>query len=299
MFGQRLAHDQAGDPAGELDDLDAALDRRPRLGQRLAVLARDQAGELLGVRGEPLAEPEHHPRPLDDRRLGPGRQRRGGRLHGAIDLVGRAERDRGDRRCPFEGLYTGPKRADRLASQRPPIEHLDAIAGLEIGLGRGHRECLRGRDSSDILTSNRPPQVGPSPGIRSAPARPGWNPVPRSCSIVTISNVLVARGVVMSRIVRGGLIQATLCEPATSPVAVVKKAMIDKHVALIAEAAEQGAQVVCLQELFYGPYFCAEQQARVVRADRARPRRPDDPADVPSSPGSTRSCWSCRSTRRT
>jgi beta-ureidopropionase len=66
----------------------------------------------------------------------------------------------------------------------------------------------------------------------------------------------------MSRVVRGGLIQATLCEPSTAPVAVVKKAMIDKHVALIAEAAKQGAQVVCLQELFYGPYFCAEQQAR-------------------------------------
>ncbi len=66
----------------------------------------------------------------------------------------------------------------------------------------------------------------------------------------------------MSRVVRGGLIQATLCEPSTSPVAVVKKAMIDKHVALIADAAKQGAQVVCLQELFYGPYFCAEQQAR-------------------------------------
>jgi N-carbamoylputrescine amidase len=66
----------------------------------------------------------------------------------------------------------------------------------------------------------------------------------------------------MSRIVRGGLIQATLCEPSTSPVAAVKKAMIDKHVALIAEAAAGGAQVVCLQELFYGPYFCAEQHAR-------------------------------------
>lgn len=61
----------------------------------------------------------------------------------------------------------------------------------------------------------------------------------------------------MSRVVRGGLIQATLCEPSTSPVAVVKKAMIDKHVALIAQAAKQGAQVVCLQELFYGPYFLA------------------------------------------
>jgi beta-ureidopropionase len=66
----------------------------------------------------------------------------------------------------------------------------------------------------------------------------------------------------MSRVVRGALIQATLCEPATSPTAVVKKAMIDKHIALIAAAAKEGAQVVCLQELFYGPYFCAEQQAR-------------------------------------
>jgi N-carbamoylputrescine amidase len=66
----------------------------------------------------------------------------------------------------------------------------------------------------------------------------------------------------MPRIVRGGLIQATLCEPSTSPVAKIRRAMIDKHITLIAEAADKGAQVVCLQELFYGPYFCAEQQAR-------------------------------------
>ncbi len=66
----------------------------------------------------------------------------------------------------------------------------------------------------------------------------------------------------MPRVVRGGLIQATLCESATSPVAKIKKAMLDKHVALIARAAEQGAQVVCLQELFYGPYFCAEQDSK-------------------------------------
>jgi beta-ureidopropionase len=66
----------------------------------------------------------------------------------------------------------------------------------------------------------------------------------------------------MSRIVRAGLIQATLCEPATSPVAKIRRAMVDKHVALIGAAADQGAQVVCLQELFYGPYFCAEQQTR-------------------------------------
>ena len=66
----------------------------------------------------------------------------------------------------------------------------------------------------------------------------------------------------MQRDVRGALIQATLCEPATSPAEKIKQAMIDKHVDLIAQAAEQGAQICCLQELFDGPYFCAEQDTR-------------------------------------
>jgi N-carbamoylputrescine amidase len=66
----------------------------------------------------------------------------------------------------------------------------------------------------------------------------------------------------MARIVRGGLIQATLCAPATAPVEKIKLAMIEKHEALLARAAQQGAEIVCLQELFYGPYFCAEQETR-------------------------------------
>jgi N-carbamoylputrescine amidase len=41
---------------------------------------------------------------------------------------------------------------------------------------------------------------------------------------------------------------------------VIKEAMIAKHLAFIEEAAAKGCQVVCLQELFYGPYFCAEQK---------------------------------------
>jgi N-carbamoylputrescine amidase len=62
--------------------------------------------------------------------------------------------------------------------------------------------------------------------------------------------------------VRAGLIQATLCEPSTSSTEKIKKAMIDKHIALVADAAAKGAQVICFQELFYGPYFCAEQKTR-------------------------------------
>ncbi len=63
-------------------------------------------------------------------------------------------------------------------------------------------------------------------------------------------------------IVRGALIQAKLSQPATSPLAKIKQSMIDKHVAMIATAADRGAQIVCLQELFYGPYFPAEQKTK-------------------------------------
>jgi N-carbamoylputrescine amidase len=62
--------------------------------------------------------------------------------------------------------------------------------------------------------------------------------------------------------VRAGLIQATLCEPSTSSTEKIKKAMIDKHIALTADAANKGVQVLCYQELFYGPYFAAEQKTR-------------------------------------
>ncbi len=66
----------------------------------------------------------------------------------------------------------------------------------------------------------------------------------------------------MARIVRGALIQAANCGAPDAPVAKIKQAMIDKHVAMIEEAADKGAQVCCLQELFYGPYFCAEQNTK-------------------------------------
>ncbi len=64
------------------------------------------------------------------------------------------------------------------------------------------------------------------------------------------------------RIVRAALIQATLSEDAAAPIERIKASMIDKHVALIEDAAAKGAQIVGLQELFYGPYFPAEQDEK-------------------------------------
>jgi beta-ureidopropionase len=68
----------------------------------------------------------------------------------------------------------------------------------------------------------------------------------------------------MPRMLRGGLIQAAT--PADvdpkGPIAPIKEAMIAKHLKLIEQAAAQKVNVLCLQELFYGPYFCAEQDAK-------------------------------------
>ena len=63
----------------------------------------------------------------------------------------------------------------------------------------------------------------------------------------------------MPQIVKCGLIQAANVEGVSSPIEKIKKAMIDKHVAMIDDAARQGVQILCLQELFHGPYFPAEQ----------------------------------------
>lgn len=69
----------------------------------------------------------------------------------------------------------------------------------------------------------------------------------------------------MARIVRCGLVQASCEEAATSGLDQIKKRMIDKHVILLEHASARGAQITCLQELFYGPYFPAEQNPRWYR----------------------------------
>ncbi len=63
----------------------------------------------------------------------------------------------------------------------------------------------------------------------------------------------------MSRIVRSALIQSIAPLPGDAPLEKQKSAMIEKVVGQIHQAAAKGAQICCLQEIFYGPYFPAEQ----------------------------------------
>ncbi len=58
----------------------------------------------------------------------------------------------------------------------------------------------------------------------------------------------------MPRIVRAALLQATWTGD--------QESMVRKHEEYARQAAEQGAQVFCFQELFCGPYFCQVQDAQ-------------------------------------
>ncbi|MGD9630404.1 MAG: nitrilase-related carbon-nitrogen hydrolase [Pyrinomonadaceae bacterium] len=66
----------------------------------------------------------------------------------------------------------------------------------------------------------------------------------------------------MARIIKAGLIQAHNVAQADAPIEEIKKANIDNQMKLVENAAKQGVQMLCFQEIFTTPYFCAEQQTR-------------------------------------
>src|SRR5919201_1463671 len=66
----------------------------------------------------------------------------------------------------------------------------------------------------------------------------------------------------MPRIVKCGLIQAACTTPTEESLDKIKQESINKHLKFIEQAAKQGVQVLCMQEVFTGPYFCAEQSPR-------------------------------------
>ncbi len=79
----------------------------------------------------------------------------------------------------------------------------------------------------------------------------------------------------MAPIVRSGLIQ--LSNPINDesvPVKVIQQAMLEKHLPWVEQAAKQGVQILCLQEIFNGPYFCPSQDRRWYGAAEPIPDGP-------------------------
>ena len=78
----------------------------------------------------------------------------------------------------------------------------------------------------------------------------------------------------MARTAKCGLIQAKHDGPTDGPIEEIKKRNIEKHVTMIGDAAKQGVQILCMQEVFTTPYFCAEQQVRWYEAVEKIPDGP-------------------------
>lgn len=66
----------------------------------------------------------------------------------------------------------------------------------------------------------------------------------------------------MPRFVKAGLIQAQHACSTDESLDTIWEANVEKHVRMIEKAASEGVQVLCMQEIFTGPYFCAEQTTR-------------------------------------
>lgn len=78
----------------------------------------------------------------------------------------------------------------------------------------------------------------------------------------------------MSRIIKCGLIQARNVAPTDAPIPEIRQANLDHQMTMVEDAARQGVQMLCFQEIFTTPYFCAEQQTRWYEAVE---RIPDGP----------------------
>ena len=78
----------------------------------------------------------------------------------------------------------------------------------------------------------------------------------------------------MSQIVKCGLIQASNACDSSEPIEKIREANIAKHMTLIEAAGAAGVQILCMQEIFTGPYFCAEQTPRWYEATEYIPDGP-------------------------
>jgi beta-ureidopropionase len=78
----------------------------------------------------------------------------------------------------------------------------------------------------------------------------------------------------MAKLVKCGLIQTSMACAVSESLETIRVANVDKTLGFIERAGKEGVQILCMQEIFTGPYFCAEQNPRWFDAVE---RIPDGP----------------------
>src|SRR3990172_5827899 len=231
------------------DALDRALGaRRPHLGDAPRLRVRQRRG-----------------RPLQRRCARLGRAAAGGpRRLGDPAAPGPAGAQRRRRRRPGDrhvrpGLARGPReRRDRHGGDAGAAALCRAVRSGRLRAA-GHRDRPRRRDRRRRRARDgqaRPLPSGDRPRGRAAGARgdradlcpaEGEGPLPLGTYPCALHGEEEMK-------VRAALAQVAWTGD--------KDSMIAKHVQFIEEAAKGGAKVMCLQELFYGPYFCQVQDTK-------------------------------------
>ncbi len=81
----------------------------------------------------------------------------------------------------------------------------------------------------------------------------------------------------MARKIKSGLIQMSVSiSEGEGTIAEIKESMIQKHIPFIENAGKQGVQILCLQEIFNGPYFCPGQSNEWYKAAESIPGKTTD-----------------------
>jgi N-carbamoylputrescine amidase len=66
----------------------------------------------------------------------------------------------------------------------------------------------------------------------------------------------------MPQVVKCGLIQTSMACGVDESLETIRNANLEKTLGYIEQAGREGVQMLCMQEIFTAPYFCAEQSTR-------------------------------------
>src|SRR6266550_5171592 len=78
----------------------------------------------------------------------------------------------------------------------------------------------------------------------------------------------------MAQIVKAGLIQLANKIPTEESCEKHRNAMIEAHIPYIEKAGKAGVKMLCMQEIFTGPYFCPSQDKKWYGLAEAIPEGP-------------------------
>jgi len=167
----------------------------------------------------------------------------------------------------FRKLFGFLLPAPKSAEHRPPLEPVTVVevAGVEMPVPPPPQPAQPPTDPEPLPDSDPEPVPITEPEPVPQPEPPPPQPEPQPAIIVVEREIIPEPKTErkrMSRIVKGGLIQTSLACDTSESLDRIREAQTERTIKYIDQAGAEGVQVLCMQEIFTGPYFCAEQTTR-------------------------------------